>query len=1057
MKKLLLMVSSFAFVISLSACGLFGTTDDTTITSLTINGLKDITVEEDTTVDLLDGVTLVADDGTDYTSELYVYSDDCVIDSNNQLTGNDPGTCTINYTAVVDGVYVADSTTVTFTKKEVVIGNDLPLVKEWTFDSDVDLDGWSIYTANGGSIDMSIEDGTMKLVTTSGSQRYETRIDYQGIPLEKDYAYKVSFKMKSDIDGKKVHLNFGELLSSDPWFTPFKPEGVDIITLSTDWQEFSYTFMMEIDNQNGGPLFEMGNLPDSEGLDATIWIDDLEIEGGSGTDTIPPVIEGANDIDLFIGDQTSFDLMAGVTAIDVPDGDITSNIIVSAPTLDVNTLGSYVATYFVKDAAGNMTVVNRKITVKNDTDGPMFMGLEKVTIQTGDNFNPLSGVSAMDDRDGDVTSSIEVSGDYDINVAGEYTLTYTVVDAAGNETTANRTLVIEDKVFVDQGIVNNGSMDTYWYVWNATWNSTSVSTSFDGQSAILDIADAGAENWNIQLNQENVVLKAGQAYVVTLVGSSTVEREINVKLIADGAEYFETVTLTPTSGPITVVMNYAGGDITDGKLSLEMGGTAGDGSITVAPASVVTIESVTMEEYDGTSAVADTNVIKGSDFNEVAPHDWFSYSDGAITSSLVAMDGAAVLTYDGYGSNVWDVKVEQDGLSFVEGGNYRLIFNAKGDVNRDFFAGFWDGTQNFEKKFDLTTDWQTYVFDFVYDSTAMANLEFKLGATDNPAGGVFYLDDVQILRGYGKDDFYHENAGIVNNGSMDTYWYVWNATWNSTSVSTSFDGQSAILDIADAGAENWNIQLNQENVVLKAGQAYVVTLVGSSTVEREINVKLIADGAEYFETVTLTPTSGPITVVMNYAGGDITDGKLSLEMGGTAGDGSITVAPASVVTIESVTMEEYDGTSAVADTNVINNSSFEILNDNGWGIYADSAITATLDASSQAAVITYDGYGSEVWHVKLEQAGLVLVPGETYKLTFKVKNDVARDIEVGFWDGSNGQTAQFNVDTEFNNFTWVFVYDLNSPATLEFKLGATPNAAGGEFTIDNIVLELLDE
>ena len=42
------------------------------------------------------------------------------------------------------------------------------------------------------------------------------------------------------------------------------------------------------------------------------------------------------------------------------------------------------------------------------------------------------GVEAHDVRDGNLTSSVTVSGTVDVNTTGTYTLTYTVSDAAGN-------------------------------------------------------------------------------------------------------------------------------------------------------------------------------------------------------------------------------------------------------------------------------------------------------------------------------------------------------------------------------------------------------------------------------------------------------------------------------------------------------------------------------------------------------------------------------------------------------------------------------------------------
>ena len=61
-----------------------------------------------------------------------------------------------------------------------------------------------------------------------------------------------------------------------------------------------------------------------------------------------------------------------------------------------------------------------------------------------------SGATATDDRDGDLTSKIEISGNVDTKKAGTYKITYTVKDAAGNEATVTRTIIVK----------GNGSDDT---------------------------------------------------------------------------------------------------------------------------------------------------------------------------------------------------------------------------------------------------------------------------------------------------------------------------------------------------------------------------------------------------------------------------------------------------------------------------------------------------------------------------------------------------------------------------------------------------------------------
>ena len=54
------------------------------------------------------------------------------------------------------------------------------------------------------------------------------------------------------------------------------------------------------------------------------------------------------------------------------------------------------------------------------------------------------GYAASDERDGNLTSSVTISGTPNINTSGTYTITYTVADAAGNEANATRTVNVID-------------------------------------------------------------------------------------------------------------------------------------------------------------------------------------------------------------------------------------------------------------------------------------------------------------------------------------------------------------------------------------------------------------------------------------------------------------------------------------------------------------------------------------------------------------------------------------------------------------------------------------
>jgi len=78
---------------------------------------------------------------------------------------------------------------------------------------------------------------------------------------------------------------------------------------------------------------------------------------------------------------------------------------------------------------------------------PVINGIEDVTIKVEDKFEPMTGITATDKEDGDLTSKIKIEGVVDTNKAGEYTLTYSVTDSDSNTTTATRKVVVkgEDK------------------------------------------------------------------------------------------------------------------------------------------------------------------------------------------------------------------------------------------------------------------------------------------------------------------------------------------------------------------------------------------------------------------------------------------------------------------------------------------------------------------------------------------------------------------------------------------------------------------------------------
>ncbi|KIP66223.1 chitinase [Vibrio harveyi] len=152
-----------------------------------------------------------------------------------------------------------------------------------------------------------------------------------------------------------------------------------------------------------------------------------------------PVFSGISDIRVHHG--SSFDPYAGVTASDKEDGDLTNSITVEG-SVDVNTVGTYVLVYSVKDSDNNETKQSRTVVVYSLV--PEFEGVTDTTIQLGDAFDPMAGVKATDAEDGDLTDQVRVEGSVDVNVLGVYDLVYRVTDSANQTTTAQRSVIVSD-------------------------------------------------------------------------------------------------------------------------------------------------------------------------------------------------------------------------------------------------------------------------------------------------------------------------------------------------------------------------------------------------------------------------------------------------------------------------------------------------------------------------------------------------------------------------------------------------------------------------------------
>ncbi len=156
----------------------------------------------------------------------------------------------------------------------------------------------------------------------------------------------------------------------------------------------------------------------------------------TAADTVKPIItlNGSANMSVFQGSGFTD---PGATATDDRDGNVSSKIVVSG-SVNTGAAGTYTLSYNVKDAAGNSaTTLTRTVTVTSTSTADMVRpiitlnGSANMTVVRGSGFTD-PGATATDDRDGNISGRIVVSGRVISGTEGTYTLSYNVNDAAGN-------------------------------------------------------------------------------------------------------------------------------------------------------------------------------------------------------------------------------------------------------------------------------------------------------------------------------------------------------------------------------------------------------------------------------------------------------------------------------------------------------------------------------------------------------------------------------------------------------------------------------------------------
>ena len=170
------------------------------------------------------------------------------------------------------------------------------------------------------------------------------------------------------------------------------------------------------------------------------------------------------------------------------------------------------------------------------------------------------GVEAHDARDGNITSSVSVTGTVDVNATGTYLLNYSVADAAGNTATATRTVTVFDTTAPALTLLGDANMT---HAKNTAWvdPGATASDSLDGNltSSITIIGTVDVNNTGV--------------YTLTYSVSDGASNETNatraVNVIALGPWNFTNAGTAGRTGPTQTQVDVAyAGDLLEGKVTI---------------------------------------------------------------------------------------------------------------------------------------------------------------------------------------------------------------------------------------------------------------------------------------------------------------------------------------------------------------------------------------------------------------------------------------------------------------------------------------------------------
>lgn len=181
-------------------------------------------------------------------------------------------------------------------------------------------------------------------------------------------------------------------------------------------------------------------------------------------------------------------ILAGVTASDEKDGDLTDQIFIQGIGTSVQG-SSTTVTYAVVDSANHVATATRELHY-TDYNAPRFSLSQALRYTVGSPVTIRDRLQAQDSVDGDLSAQIRIlSGGLSTNLAGIYPVTFEVTNSLGNTASVTLDVVIESQTAAETPRIYLNQYLIY----------TAEGEEFDGMNYLDSVAGGSKSNVSVQM------------------------------------------------------------------------------------------------------------------------------------------------------------------------------------------------------------------------------------------------------------------------------------------------------------------------------------------------------------------------------------------------------------------------------------------------------------------------------------------------------------------------------------------------------------------------------